>query len=281
MDRAGLILDTVDSLSEKLGANVLFLVSDRPDFVEEAWKRARIPVVLATSVEDLREDFSSRVRRSILISDSVSGSIGVLTQAKDVLLAAFLDGAVRGDDKVLCVVSGDALDLILWFDVEKDVELTHLSEEMEDRVDMSVIERLLRLASELAREGREGKPVGTLFVIGDHEGVLAHSRQVVINPFTGHPEKDRDFMRDALWETVKEFAQVDGAFVLDRDGLIHAAGRYMETDQSVELASGLGGRHLAAASITRITKAVAVAVSSSGAIRVFKDGRVVMMVGKL
>ena len=282
MDRAPVLLDTLDELAEKLGANLLFLVSDRPDFIEEAWRRAKVPVVLATSSEDVREEFAVRVRKALLVSESVSGSVGVLSQVKDILLAAFLDGAVRPDDRVLCAVSNvDAMDLILFFDVEKDAELTHLSEELGDRVDMEVVERLLRLASELAREGREGKPVGALFVIGDPDEVMTRSRQVVINPFLGHPEASRDFMDDALWETVKEFAQVDGAFVLTAEGIIVAAGRYVETDKNVDLASGLGGRHLAAASITRTTKAIAVAVSASGAIRVFKDGRVVMMVGKI
>jgi diadenylate cyclase len=252
------------------------------EFVEEAWKRAKIPVVLATSEEDVKEEFSGRLRKTLLVSESVSGSVGVLNQVKDILLGAFLDGSVLGTDRVLCVVSNvDALDVLLFFDVEKDIELTHLSEELRERVDMAVLERLLRLASEIAREGREGKPVGSLFIIGDSENVLQHSRQVVINPFEGHPETARNFMDDSLWETMKEFSLVDGAFVIREDGIILAAGRYVEQDKTVNLASGLGGRHLAAASATKLTKAIAVAISSGGAIRVFRDGRVVMMVGKL
>ncbi len=282
MDRTPVLLDALDELAEKLGANVLLLVSDRAEFVEEAWRRAKVPVVLATSNGDLRAAFASRARNSIPVSGAVSGSVGVLSQVKDVLLRAFLDGAVRADDRVLCAVTNaEAMDVVLFFDVRKDVALTRLRNELSDRVDMAVVERVLRLSGELAREGREGKPVGALFVVGDEANVLRHSRQVVLNPFAGHPESARDFRQDVLWETMKEFAQVDGAFVLRADGVVVAAGRYVETDRTVDLELGLGGRHLAAASVTRITKAIAIAVSASGAIRVFKDGRVVMMVGKL
>lgn len=34
-----------------------------------------------------------------------------------------------------------------------------------------VFERLLTIAMELAAEGKEGKPLGTMFVLGDHEKV--------------------------------------------------------------------------------------------------------------
>jgi len=142
------------------------------------------------------------------------------------------------------------------------------------------VERILKLAIELAREGREGKPVGTLFVVGDTDTVMHHSRPAVLNPFEGHPEKDRNVLDESLWETAKEFAQIDGAFVVRGDGVVVAAGRYVDTEGKVDVQPGLGGRHIAAASITRISKALAVVVSSSGTIRVFKGGRVIMVVGR-
>jgi DNA integrity scanning protein DisA with diadenylate cyclase activity len=41
---------------------------------------------------------------------------------------------------------------------------------------------LLELAVEIAREGREGRRIGTLFTIGDAEAVMAWSRPLILNP---------------------------------------------------------------------------------------------------
>jgi DNA integrity scanning protein DisA with diadenylate cyclase activity len=77
------------------------------------------------------------------------------------------------------------------------------------------------------------------------------------------------------WETVKEFAQLDGMFIVDDSGFIVAAGRYLDVNaKNVELSPGLGGRHLAAAAISKCTKAVAITVSeSSGVVSVYKGGK--------
>ncbi len=109
---------------------------------------------------------------------------------------------------------------------------------------------------------------------------MRHSRPAVLNPFEGHAEKDRNILDESLWETAKEFAQIDGAFVVRGDGVVMAAGRYVDTEGHLEIQAGLGGRHLAAASITRASHAVAIVVSTSGTIRVFKSGRVIMVVGR-
>lgn len=76
------------------------------------------------------------------------------------------------------------------------------------------------------------------------------------------------------WESVKEFAQLDGAFIIDSQGKIVSAGRYIIVDPQVQTMGGLGGRHLAAASITYATNAVSFALSSSGTVRIFKNGKV-------
>ena len=51
----------------------------------------------------------------------------------------------------------------------------------------AALEAIVQLAVELAREGREGRKIGTLFVIGDVENVLARSRQLLLDPLYGHP----------------------------------------------------------------------------------------------
>lgn len=281
MDESNLLLDSLESLGERAGANLLFLVSDRRSFLETAIERAKIPVVVATSKEDLQEAFQDQVRAVLLTSETLEGSFNVLGQLKDILLGAYLEGTLSpGDDVLVLVGNREGFDVVVHFDVDEDMQLSKLRGELAERIDMKVVERVLRLCAELSREGREGTPVGTLFTIGDVDRVMNHSRQVVINPFLGHPEEDRNILHDTMWETVKEFAQLDGAFVLRNDGVVEAAGRYIETNRKVEVQSGLGGRHLAAASITDVTDCVAVTVSTSGAIRIFKDGKIIMMVGR-
>src|SRR5678816_4565991 len=91
-----------------------------------------------------------------------------------------------------------------------------------------VLEPLLELAIEIAREGREGRRIGTLFTIGDAEAVMAWSRPLILNPFEGHPRNCRHIASADLWGTVKELAQLDGAFVVSDDGVFLAAGRYLD-----------------------------------------------------
>lgn len=281
MAQVDVLLDSATLLGDRLETNLLFLVSDRVEPVEKLLELTDLPAVVATSEDAVEEAASDRVRAVLRLSDPLSGSFNILGQLKDILLGAYVEGTVSAGDEVLVLVSNaDSFDIVLNFSVDQDLELTELRGAMADHADIKVLERILRLASDLSREGREGKTLGTLFVIGDSKNVMNHSRQILVNPFQGHLDEDRDILREEMTETVKEFAQLDGAFIVDGSGRIEAAGRYIETDRTVEVQSGLGGRHLAAASITKVTDAVAVAVSSSGAVRIFKDGEVLMRVGR-
>lgn len=139
-----------------------------------------------------------------------------------------------------------------------------------------VLEEILELAVELAREGREGRKVGTLFVVGDVDAVLLRSRQLVLDPFFGHPRESLRVESPGFRETVKEFAQIDGAFIVDEEGVFVSAGRYIDIDfgETANFLPGLGTRNAAAASITRATGATAIVVSQSSIVRVFADGKV-------
>jgi DNA integrity scanning protein DisA with diadenylate cyclase activity len=150
-------------------------------------------------------------------------------------------------------------------------ERAHCSEERRQ-----TLEEVIQLAVELAREGREGRKIGTLFVVGDVDNVLAQSRSLLLDPLYGHPSDVLHVSRPELRETIKEFAQLDGAFVLDDTGTFVSAGRFIDVDVNLpeNFLPGLGTRHAAAASITRTTGALAVAVSQSSVVRVFAAGAV-------
>jgi diadenylate cyclase len=138
------------------------------------------------------------------------------------------------------------------------------------------LEEVVQLAVEIAREGREGRKIGTLFVVGDVEEVLARSRPLLLDPLYGHPTEALGVDRPELRETVKELAQLDGAFIVADDGTFVSGGRFVDVDLAApeNFIPGLGTRHAAAASISRETGAVAVVVSQSSVVRVFAGGEV-------
>jgi DNA integrity scanning protein DisA with diadenylate cyclase activity len=137
------------------------------------------------------------------------------------------------------------------------------------------LEEVLQLAVEIAREGREGRKIGTLFVVGDVEATLRHSHPLLLDPLYGHPSELLRVERPDFRETVKELAQLDGAFLVDDDGTFAAAARYIDVDLSADaFLPGLGTRHAAGASISAATKATAIVVSQSSVVRVFSRGQV-------
>ena len=142
--------------------------------------------------------------------------------------------------------------------------------------DADVLESLLGLAVEVAREGREGRRVGTLFTLGDEDGVLARSRPLILDPLLGHPESARQVSNPSLRGTIKELAQLDGGFVVSHGGIVLSACRYLDAVAAhVDVPLGLGSRHLAAANMSAVTKAVGVVVSESSVVRIFCHGQLV------
>ena len=142
--------------------------------------------------------------------------------------------------------------------------------------DSEVLEALIELAVEIAREGREGRRVGTLFTLGDEEVVLARSRCLILDPLAGHPESSRHVSNPNLRGTIKELAQLDGGFVVSHGGVVLSACRYLDAFASqVDVPMGLGSRHLAAANMSAVTKAVGIVVSESSVVRLFCHGKMV------
>ena len=143
-------------------------------------------------------------------------------------------------------------------------------------VNPKVLRTVIELAIEIAREGREGRKIGTMFVVGDEQAVLFHSRELILDPLFGHPLEKKKIADPNMQETIKELAQLDGAFIVSENGFVLSAARYIETNsRGIDLSMGLGSRHLAAASISQETKAVAVVVSESSIVRIIDDGKIV------
>ena len=143
-------------------------------------------------------------------------------------------------------------------------------------IDTRVLKQSVTLAVEIAREGREGRKIGTLFVVGASEAVLKTSRPLILDPLAGHPDDTKHINDPNVRETLKELAQLDGAFVVSDEGVVLSAARYIDAiSDSLDLPLGLGSRHMAGASVSHRTNAVAVVVSESSMVRVFDDGELV------
>ncbi len=145
-----------------------------------------------------------------------------------------------------------------------------------DYVNKTTLEKIIWLAIEIAREGGEGRKVGTLFVISDSENALKHSKPLILDPLFGHPDDRKRIDDPNMRETIKELALLDGAFVVSDEGVCLSACRYIDASvEDIELPLGLGSRHVAAASITKRTRSVAVVVSESAIVRVFSHGDII------
>ncbi|MEW6637292.1 MAG: diadenylate cyclase [Actinomycetota bacterium] len=143
-------------------------------------------------------------------------------------------------------------------------------------VNPEVLRHTVSLAVEIAREGREGRKIGTLFVVGDSGEVMKHSRPMILDPLQGHPDEVKRVDDPNARETIKELAQLDGAFIVSNAGVVLSAARYIDASSGrLSIPLGLGSRHMAAASVSAYTDAVAVVVSESSMVRMFDDGELV------
>src|SRR5262249_15973093 len=155
-----------------------------------------------------------------------------MAQIKLAVVIGLSEGHIAAGDKIVCLTGIPAfgtLDCIVVLDIGKERELlisTHMPQIAQD-IPSAVFEAGLNLAVELGSQGGEGKPVGTIFVLGDHQKVMQFSRQTIFNPFHGYPEEERNILNPELRETLKEFSALDGAFVLREDGVVLAAGRHL------------------------------------------------------
>jgi DNA integrity scanning protein DisA with diadenylate cyclase activity len=144
------------------------------------------------------------------------------------------------------------------------------------RVNAGVLKQTVSLAVEIAREGREGRKIGTLFVVGDSGEVMRRSKPLILDPLQGHADEDKQIEHHNMRETIKELAQLDGAFLVSNAGVVLSAARYIDaSSDNLDLPLGLGSRHMAGASISQQTSAVSVVVSESSMVRMFDDGELV------
>lgn len=274
------LLRNMQRFADEIDAGTLLLFTDvvRNPLLLESFVDQR--VVLATRAGDVPDALARRARGVVKLSRSDMGEesavqLAMLSAgARDLLGQASRAIAICGE------VGSDSYDTVR-IEMPRQMTSRLYGKAARESVAPEVFERAVQLLLELAEDGREGHPVGTTMVIGDDEAVRAFCQQLTINPFRGYEEREKNLLDPALEETVKEFASLDGAFVVNRNGVIQSAGTYLSppAEIRVELTSGLGTRHRVAAALTKATKAVALVLSqSSGKIMVFSGGKAVLTV---
>jgi len=269
-------------LAREVSARAVVVYADAMSGDDELRQVLRVvdfPSILVTRSRDTTVPVGFESHVWIAVPDVHMTRVG---QVKAALLVCLARGILKRGDRVICLTGADgsqAIDTLLVLNLGHEPELFSLLDSFSFGGDVApaVFERTLTLATQLAVEGREGRPVGVLFVLGDSDRALAQSRSLVLNPFQGHPEAERNILDPSLEETIKEFSALDGAFVIRGDGVVLTAGtQLVPSIAHSQLPSGLGTRHAAAAGITASTKAVAICVSqSTGTVAVFKSGQMV------
>jgi DNA integrity scanning protein DisA with diadenylate cyclase activity len=283
-----MMVETACAIAKKTHSKGVLLYADMIedyDALAKIGQEKQVDLILAIKDQTSFQEASSVFKKVLQIPDV---PLGRINQIKMVVIQALSKGLVKKGDKWVClsgIPQSKALDNVLILDFGKEFEIiaSYDLPVLSEIVMPEVFETLLSLALEISLEGKEGrKPNGTIFVMGKHEDVLKYSHPMVINPFQGYPEEERNILDPRLKETVKEFSSIDGAFIFREDGVILAAGRHLDASgESIEIPLGLGSRHRAAAGITSLTDALAIVVSEeTGGVRIFHHGKIFMEIEK-
>ncbi len=233
--------------------------------------------------EGIIDELKSISNTSVVVVPSISYTR--INKIKIALVICISSGILKKDENVVALTGMSNIDTSIFVNISKEKELLSYKGDikLEESVKPEVFEKILSIALELANQGREGKAVGTIFVLGDSEKVIENTKQMIFNPFKGYKPEERNILLVNLKDTLKEYSLLDGCIIIDSDGVIQAAGAYISTSANIEdIPKGLGTRHIAAASITAVSNAISITVSeSTGDVTIFKNGNVITRIEKV
>ncbi len=277
------ILETALQLCTATGADAVLLVLDGPsDWVQI---KERIGEHKVLVVADLAEELAGAKEAGLTTLVLNMEDAPVMEKLTHSLLESVGRELIEPGARVIVIYSGFApgqLDSVSLLQMEEHLgRLTARDlRRLETSVPLETLKMVLDLAVDIGREGREGNPVGTMFVVGDTRRVLTRCQPAGFDPVKGYSRKERDLEDPRVREAIKEIAALDGAFIVNAEGIAERACQLVDAlHADVTLSKGLGARHWAAAAISRTTAAVAVVVSqSTGSVRLFQNGHVVLRV---
>lgn len=281
---AAMVKTAIDLLKSRNADALLILLEGSTDWkrIAEMAETVEKTVIVAVDLPDDMEGAAEAGLKPIALNKEKAP---LLERLQHALLEAAADELIRTNGEVVAVYSGfqqGRLDSISHLQLDERMRrlTTRDLQMIESRVPLKTLKAVVDLAAQVGREGREGKPVGTLFVVGDTRKVLEHSMDSGVDPFRGYNKNFRNLLDAKVQEDAKEVAQLDGAFIVNSDGIIERSRQILEsTLKDLTMTKGLGSRHWAAAAITKITKAISVVVSqSTGTVRLYQDGNLVMRI---
>ncbi|MCJ7748296.1 MAG: hypothetical protein MUP27_11180, partial [Desulfobacterales bacterium] len=212
-----MMVETACAIAKKTHSKGVLLYADMIgdyDALAKIGQEKQVDLILAIKDYTSFQEASAIFKKVIRIPDI---PLGRINQIKMAIIQALSKGLVKKGDKWVClsgIPQSKALDNLIILEFGKEFELIASSDlpVLSEIVMPEVFDTLLSLALEISLEGREGrKHIGTIFVLGKHEDVLKFSHPMVINPFQGYPEEERNILDPRLKETVKEFSSIDGA----------------------------------------------------------------------
>jgi len=279
------IIEAAIRIAKSASARALMIHADAVLDFERLKTAIHEPTELVIITRDVRT--ATRIaERGIHHLDVPDFNLTRMGQIKMATLIAFSQGMLKGGDVFVFLtgVVGQSIDTLVVMAVGKEYELFQSvgQPKLTEHIRRVVFQRALTLMLELAHEGREGKPIGTLIVVGDYREVQKYCQQNIINPFKGYTEKERNILDHRIGETIKEFAHIDGAFIVKGTGVVMSAGTTLTPNVAGDsLPQGLGARHSAAAAITASTKSIAMTVSeSTGTVRIWRRGKMITEIEK-
>jgi diadenylate cyclase len=276
-----IMLESAGEITQRIKAQAVFVIlQGRDDYERTADQIKKLDAVPVVRGEEFYQKVLAEHGKALKVPDIKLTRMG---QIKVAVMLAISGRIIKAGDRIVCVTGVASFgnnDSVVIIDTGKEYEIFSSANllDLPDSVRPDVFETVMKLAMELAARGREGKSVGTIFVLGDEERVLQLSRQLIINPFKGYSEEELSIHDPQLRDAIKEFSAIDGAFVIRGDGVLITAGRHLNAAlEEEDMPKGLGSRHVAAAGITSLTEAIAIVISeSAGTVRIFKKGKVFM-----
>ncbi len=282
-EQFALFIDLGLSRCRASGGSALFLMLSGPTEWDQLKAKADgMKVVVAA---DDPADLAGAEEAGLLALPLDLSEAPVIERLTQALLRGVAREFLTPGDAVVVMYSGfeaDTLDSISF--IRLDEHLGRLTardlRQLETSVPLETLKTVVDLAVEIGREGREGKAVGTMFVVGDTRRVLTHCQPAGFDPVKGYPRSERDLHDPRVREAIKEVGTLDGAFIVSAEGIVEKAAQLVDAPYAnLTLSKGLGSRHWAGAAISKVTHAIAVVVSqSSGTVRIFQNGDVMLRI---
>ena len=195
MRHVRIIVKSAIEIAKKLEASAIVVVTETGECFEE-FKKAKLslPVIFATASEELFQSMLKEATESALEVEFVNRKvkhslenvhvIKLLTRrgspwemVEDAVVRGVEKGILHDKDAIVAIGSTLTTEAssIFYYEVREealDLALYHFLRDIE--VKPEVFEAVLNIALEIGKEGREGRMIGTAFIIGDSKEVLKH-----------------------------------------------------------------------------------------------------------